>query len=306
MKGVLMKNNPELSIVILSFNTKELLRNCLNSLLALKNEADFEIIVSDNGSTDSSVEMLKKEFPEVKLIENNQNFGFAKGNNQAKSFCRGKYILFLNSDTVIKPLAIKKPLKYLRDNLEVGALSCKLILPNGKLDKDVRRSFVTPWIGLTHIFLKLDRIFPKSKLFARYWYGYISDNEIQNVDAIQGAYFLTSRKILDKVDWFDEDYFLDGEDIDLCWKIKKLGLKIIYYPEVYITHIKGASKGKNSFGLKMSLKEKLKFRMSGVNSMEIFYRKRLWQKYPLFLNLLTILGIKVLKLIRFTTVILSS
>jgi hypothetical protein len=136
-------------------------------------------------------------------------------------------------------------------------------------------------------------------LFAKYWYGYISEDEILDVDAIQGAFFLTPTKILDEVGWFDEDYFLDGEDIDLCWKIKEHGYRIVYYPKVSIVHLKGATKGKNKRIKKhISFNTKMKYRLSGVNSMEIFYRKRLSSRYPKTLNILVLTGIKILKFVR--------
>ena len=167
------------------------------------------------------------------------------------------------------------------------------------MDKDARRSFITPWVGLTHLVLKLDRLFPESKTFAKYWYGYESPDKVHEVDVIQGAYFLTTKKVLDEVDWFDEDYFLDGEDIDICWKIKKTGMKIMYYPKVSIIHVKGASKGKkNNKDTNVTKKEKVKFRTQGVRSMEIFYRKRMWDQYPLILNYLVIVGIRGMLAIR--------
>lgn len=301
-----MKNNPNLSIVILNYNTKDLLKDCLLSLDKVKNEVSFEVIVVDNGSTDGSQAMLKKDFSWVKLVENNANLGFAVGNNKARDYCKGEDILFLNSDTIVHKGTLKKCLEYLHENEKVGALTCKTELPNGGVDKDARRSFTTPWVGLTHLVLRLDKIFPKSPIFARYWYGYIPENVTHEVDAIQGAFFLVRNKILDKVDWFDEDYFLDGEDIDLCWKIKDAGWEIIYYPEVSIIHLKGATKGKNKQVKKRApLAERIKFRMSGVTSMEIFYKKRLWKKYPLPLNLLVIAGIKCLRVIRIIKLLIT-
>lgn len=294
MKG---KNKIELSVVILTYNTKEILRRCLSSLLAVKKETKLQIIVVDNGSTDSTIKMLKKDFAgKIELIEHEQNLGFAKGNNSAREKCLGKYVLFLNSDALLKKNTIKKTVEYLQNNPKVGALTCKLVLPDGNLDKDSRRSFPTPGVAFSH-FLGLDKIFPKSKIFGRYWYGFFPVNEIHEVDVIQGAYFLVKRKVLDRADWFDEDYFLDGEDIDLCWKIKSRGWKIIYYPEVSVIHLKGASKGKKK-KLKGNFQERKKFVTEGVRSMEIFYRKKLWDKYPVFLNLLIISGIKVVKFFR--------
>lgn len=297
---------PKLSIVVLSYNTKNLLRNCLSSLEKIKNEIDFEVIVPDNGSSDGSAQMVKKEYSWVKkVIEIGKNIGFAVGNNKAKPFVEGEYVLFLNSDTIVYKNTLKEIVGYLDKHDDVGAATCKVVLENGELDKDTRRSFITPWIGLTHIYLKLDRIFPCSNLFAKYWYGYISEEKTHEVDAIQGAFFLVRKKVLDKVNWFDEDYFLDGEDIDLSWKIKNTGWKIIYYPKVKILHLKGASKGKNKKINNISITEKLKYRLAGVNSMELFYRKRLWNKYPLILNLIIIAGIRTLKVVRTIRVILD-
>lgn len=300
-----MADKPELSIIILNYNTAKLLEDCLLSLSKVRNEADFEIIVADNGSTDESVKMLSRKYPQVKVVENGENLGFAKGNNAARGKCQGEYVLFLNTDTIINKGVLAETLKYLRENKDAGALTCKLVLASGEPDKDARRSFPTPWVSFTHLALPLDRIFPKSKIFSKYWYGYLSPDKIHEVDVIQGAYFLVRKKILDEVGWFDEDYFLDGEDIDLCWKIKEKGWKIVYYPKVSIIHLKGITKGKNKTALRdVPFKEKMRFRMSGVNSMEIFYRKRLWKKYPLVINCLVIFGIKIIKLLRLIKLIL--
>lgn len=291
---------PKLSIIILSYNTSELLSDCLFSLEKVKNEAKFEVIVVDNASSDNSVEMVRKNFPKVVLIQNEKNLGFAAGNNQARNKVKGEYVLFLNPDTIVYPGAIKETISYLDKNKEVGAVSCKLVLANGELDKDTRRSFITPWIGFIHLVLQLDRIFPKSPVFGRYWYGYISEDEVHEVDVLQGAFFMVRKKILDSVGWFDEDYFLDGEDIDLSWRIKEKGWKLVYYPKVKILHYKGVSKGKlvSQKSLKLSLGEKIRMRSQGVRSMEIFYRKRLWQNYPFWVNFLVLLGIKFLLITR--------
>ncbi len=284
-----MKNNKDLSIIILSYNTAELLVNCINSILENTKGVDYEIIVVDNASSDNSLESVSKLGKKdiIKIVKNNDNLGFAKGNNTAKDVASGKHILFLNSDTLVHENTLKKSLDYLKSSDNIGALSVKTVLPSGELDRDARRSFPTPWVAFTH-FSGLDRIFPKSKLFARYWYGYKSAEIIQDVEVIQGAFFLTKRKILDNIGWFSEEYFLDGEDIDLSWKVKKEGYRIVYYPEVYITHVKKASKNKLK---KRSTK-------AGVNSMEIFYKKYMWSNYPIILNWLVILGIRFVKLVR--------
>lgn len=294
----------KLSIVILSYNTKELLRNCLKSIWNHKDEADLEVIVSDNGSSDGSVEMVKHDFPEVLLIENKKNLGFAAGNNKARNLVKGEYVLILNSDTEIKKNSLKETVGYLETHADVGAATCKIVLPNGKPDPDARRTFPTPLVAFSH-FSGIDRIFPNSKLLAKYWYGYLSEDLTHEVDVVQGAFTLVRKKAIDEVGWYDEDYFLDGEDIDVCWKIKRAGYKIVYYPKVSILHIKGASKGKeHSFG-RVTKQERIKFINAGVDSMEIFYKKRLWNKYPLLLNLSVILGIKSLKGLRYIKALLS-
>lgn len=296
-----VNNSKDLSIVILNYNTKELTLNCLESLSKVKEELNFEIIVCDNGSTDQSVKFIRSRYPNVKVVENKANLGFARGNNAAKDVVKGKYVLFLNSDTLVYKNTLRKCYEYMELNQDVGALTCKTVLPSGELDKDCRRSFITPAIAFIHLFLRLDRLFPKSRFFGQYWYGYMSEDTIHDIDALQGAFFFTRKYILDKVGWFDEDYFLDAEDIDLSWKIKSLGFRNVYYPKVSIMHIKGATKGKNKLSKeKVSKRERLKYILSGINSMEIFYRKRLWNNYPFFVNYTVIGGIYLLKIYRVT------
>jgi len=292
-----MAGNPELSIIILNYNTKELLADCLNSIKKYENEISLEIIVSDNASIDGSSRMVKEKFPWVRLLTG-ENVGFSKGNNRAKPYVKGKMVLFLNPDTIIHKDVFTGTTAYLREHKDVGALTCKLVLPDGSLDKDTRRRFPTPRISFNRLILRNGY---------KYWYQDVSDNIIQEVDAIQGAFFLTWKSVLDKVGWFDEDYFFQGEDIDLSWKIKNLGLKNIYYPEVSITHLKGASTGKSKlWKAKISLKHKIRVKLATVDAMEIFFRKRLFNKYPRIFSWFVIIGIKIFKVLRLTGVVISS
>jgi GT2 family glycosyltransferase len=289
----MISKNPELSIIILNYNTKELLEDCLNSIEKYSDEVPLEVIVSDNSSNDGSPEMIKEKFPWVKYTEG-PNEGFAKGNNRAMSLVEGKMVLFLNPDTVVHEKVFLKTVNYLKEHPDVGALSCKLVLPNGMMDKDVRRRFPTPKIAFEHFALKKNR---------NYWYEDIPEDEIHEVDTLQGAFLLTWKSILDKVGWFDEEYFFDGEDIDLCYQIHKAGYKLIYYPEVTVTHLKGVTKGKvKKWRYKVSQKQRTKLRLAGIASMERFYRKNLWDKYPLIFNYLVILGIKILSVVRYIRV----
>ena len=273
---------PKLTIIILNHDTSELLKNCLNSIYQYKNEVSFEVIVSDNASTDESVDLIKNQFKWVKLVQG-PNISFSDGNNRARKYTKGKYVLFLNSDTIVHKNTLKKCVEYLDNHSNVGALTCKLVLPNGELDKDARRRFPTPWISFKKLFLGNGR---------NYWYDEVSPEIIQEVDAIQGAFFLSRKNILDKVGWWDEKFIYDGEDLDLSYQIKKAGYEIVYFPQVSIIHLKKATKNKV---VTISLRAK----MEGLNSMEYFFKKNLWNNYPIIFNYFVITGIKFLKLLRY-------
>ena len=288
---------PELSVIILNYNTKELLEDCLNSIKKYEHEVPLEVIVSDNASTDGSPDMIRKKFPWVKLIEG-ENEGFSKGNNRARPLAKGEMILFLNPDTLVHAGVFAKTVGYLKEHSDVGALTCKLILPDGSLDRDVRRRFPTPRISFNRLILGKSR---------EYYYEDIPDTTTHEVEAIQGAFFLSWKKILDKVGWFDPAYFFDGEDVDLCYQIYKAGYKLVYYPEVYITHLKGVTKGKvKKWRFKVTDAQRKKLRLAGVASMELFFRKNLWKKYPIWFDYFVIFGINVFKIIRYVKVVILS
>lgn len=288
---------PKLTVIILNYNTKELLSDCLKSVKAHMNEVPMEVIVSDNSSIDGSQTMIKKDFTWVRFIEG-ENEGFSKGNNRARPYVHGEMVLFLNPDTIVYKDVFAKTVKYLEEHQEVGALTCKLVLPDGSLDKDVRRKFPTPLVSFNKLIL--------GKSYD-YYYEYIPDTVIHEVEAIQGAFFLTYKKLLDKVGWFDERYFFDGEDVDLCYQIHKTGYSLVYYPDVYITHLKGVTKGKvKKWRFKVTDAQRKKLRLAGVASMELFYRKNLWDKYPLLFNYFVIVGINLFKIIRYIKVVVLS
>ena len=276
---------PKLSIIILNHNTKDILVDCLKSIEKVKNELSFEVIVSDNASSDGSQEVVRKNFEWVKLIEG-PNISYSNGNNRARKYVNGKYVLFLNPDTIVHKETLRKTVNYLENNPEVGALTCKLVLKNGELDYDARRRFPTPWISFNRLFLGNGR---------KYWYLDVPSDKTQEVDAIQGAFFMSPKKVLDEVRWLDEKFSFDGEDLDLCFQIKKSGYKVVYFPEVSITHLKKATRD--------SVPEiKLKRKMEGVNTMEYFYKKNFWGDYPIIFNYFVLTGIKLLKLLRYIQV----
>ena len=284
---------PRLSIIILNYNTKELLSDCLRSVKKYMDEVPMEVIVSDNSSTDGSPDLIKKNFPWVKFIEG-PNEGFSKGNNRARSLVNGELVLFLNPDTIVHKNVFAKTVKYLDEHPKAGAVTCKLVLQNGRMDKDARRKFPTPRIAFNKLVLGKTR---------EYYYEDIPEDRTHEVEAIQGAFFLTYKKLLDKVGWFDERYFFDGEDVDLCYQIHKAGYKLIYYPDVYITHLKGVTKGKvKKWRHKLTDAQRKKIRLAGVFSMELFYRKNLWNRYPVWFNYFVVLGINLFKIVRYIKV----
>ncbi len=270
---------PKLSIIILSFNVKDKLKACLDSI---PSHSDWKIILPDNGSVDGSVEMVRKYFPQIKIIENNSNLGYAKANNLAIKESSGKFVLLLNPDTIIYPQTIETVLAYMESHLEVGAATCRVELPDGSLDYSCHRGFPTPWSALLH-FLGLKR-----------WSSYTAQsipNTIHEIDALTGAFALINRSAGEQVGWFDEDYFFNGEDIDLCYKLKEKGWKIMFIPEVKITHFKGSSS-------KATIHTRQKWALDSTEVMALFYRKHLAQKYPFFVNWIVYLGIWVIEKLR--------
>lgn len=257
----------DISVIIVNYNVKELLEECILSILTASKNLKTEIIVVDNNSFDGSVEHLKSKFAgnnAVRIIASPINLGFAKANNLGAKESRGEYLLILNPDTILQEDTLEKSLSFYKSQPGIGAMTCKLILPNGKLDLACRRSFPTPAVAVYRI-LGLSRIFPTSKTFGKYNLTYLDENETYEVDAIVGAFMLIKKDVYEKVKGFDEDYFMYGEDLDLCYRIKKTGYKIYYYPETSIIHYKGESTKKSS----------ISYVNNFYGAMQIFVKKNL-------------------------------
>jgi len=256
----------DISVIIVNYNVKDLLLQCINSILASKN-LDVEIIVVDNNSFDGSLELISskfRDFANIKTIANKENVGFAKANNIGVKSATGDYLLILNPDTILQEDTLEKSLGYLKSHPDIGALTCKLILPNGKLDLACRRSFPTPAVSFYRM-VGLSKLFPKSKTFGKYNLTFLDENSICEVDAIVGAFMMMNKNVFEKVGGFDEDYFMYGEDIDLCFRIKSAGYKICYYPETSIVHYKGESTKKSS----------ISYVNNFYGAMQIFFKKNL-------------------------------
>jgi GT2 family glycosyltransferase len=272
----------DLSIIIVNYNTKELLKQTIQSVIDTTKNIRYEIIVSDNNSTDGSIEMLEKYFPEVKLIKNKDNLGFPKGNNVAVKKSIGRYVLLLNSDTVVIDNCLEKCIKYMDLHKGIGVLGCKVVLKDGQLDHACKRGFPTPEASLFYM-LKLHKLFPDSKKFGQYTLGYLHEDEPNEVDSLTGAFMVLRRETVDEVGLLDEEFFMYGEDIDWCYRIKEAGWKVMYYPEAKIIHYKGAS----------SKKKRFKTLYEFHRAMILFYDKHYRLKYNIFVTILVYLGVYV-------------
>lgn len=235
----------ELSIIIVNYNVKEFLENALISIKRALEGISAEIFVVDNASEDGSVEMIRQKFPEVKLIANDKNLGFAKANNQALKLAQGKYILLINPDTVVQEDTFKVLISFLKSHPDCGMVGCKILNPDGTLQLACRRGFPTPWVAFTKM-VGLSSLFPKSKIFAKYNLTYLDPDQVTEVDAVSGSFMMIRREVYEQVGGFDEDFFMYGEDLDWCYRIKKAGWKIYYVPYTQIIHFKGESTKRSS------------------------------------------------------------
>ena len=224
-----------LSIIIVSWNTRELLENCLNSILANPPSSPFEIWVVDNASTDDSPRMVREKFPQVHLVENRENMGFARANNQAIRQCSGKYVLLLNPDTLAGAGALQALIDLLDTHPEAGAAGARIINPNGSLQIS---SHPRPTVSreLWRLF-HLDVLSP----FAVYPLTKWETAQPQEVDVLMGACLLLRKEVLDKVGLLDEDYFIYSEEVDLCYRIQRAGWHLYWVPTAEVVHFGGQS-----------------------------------------------------------------
>lgn len=290
----------DLSLVIVSFNTKEILDQCLKSVQKAAKGLQTEAFVVDNNSGDGTPQMVKKNHPWVKLIANRKNLGFSKANNQALAKTTGQYILVLNPDTKLLPDTITKMMSFMQKNLDVTVATCRVELAAGGLDRDCRRHFPSAWRSFCH-FSHLSKIFPGSKIFDQYYMGYLSDRKEHEVDACAGAFMFIRKSAMDKVGLFDEDFFFYGEDLDWCWRFREAGYKIVYTPITKIIHYKGVSSGIKKDTQKLSKathESKKRVLKETTRAMRLFYQKHYQDKYPFFINWLMFFGIWVLERIR--------
>jgi N-acetylglucosaminyl-diphospho-decaprenol L-rhamnosyltransferase len=237
---VLQATYMTLSIIIVNYNVKFFLEQCLCSVKKAVADIDAEIFVVDNNSVDASVEYLKPEFSFVKFISNKNNPGFGKANNQALAEAKGKYILFLNPDTIIGEDTFHTCIQFFEKNPSAGAVGVYMIDGSGAYLKESKRGFTSPWVSFCKL-TGLTAFFPHSKLFAGYYLGHQDETKNNEVDILSGAFMMARKEVLDTTGGFDEQFFMYGEDIDLSYRIQKAGYKNYSVADTKIIHFKGES-----------------------------------------------------------------
>jgi len=229
-----------LSIIIVNYNVKFFLEQCLYSLRKSAAGIQNEIIVIDNHSTDGSVNYLQARFPEVQFVISDTNIGFAKASNKGLQYATGEYILFLNPDTLLSEDTLKRCIGFFKNNSDAGSLGVKMIDGSGRFLKESKRSFPSPLTSLFKLF-GLSKLFPHSEIFSRYYLGHLDKNKNHEVDVLAGAFMMLRKEVINTLGSFDEKFFMYGEDIDLSYRIQKSGYKNYYIADTEIIHFKGES-----------------------------------------------------------------
>ncbi len=235
----------KLSIVIVNYNVKHFLEQCLHSVFNAIKNIDAEVFVVDNNSVDGSVVMIKEKFPKVKLIANTVNYGFSKANNQAIKQAKGEYVLLLNPDTLVEEDSFEKVLAFMDKTPDAGGLGVKMIDGSGNFLPESKRALPTPAVAFYKIF-GLSKLFPKSKKFGKYHLTYLNKDQTHEVEILSGAFMLLRKSVIDKIGLLDETFFMYGEDIDWSYRVILSGYKNYYFADTTIIHYKGESTKKGS------------------------------------------------------------
>jgi GT2 family glycosyltransferase len=232
-------NTTDLSIIIVNWNTQDLLDRCLKAIYSTLSSLSAEVIVVDNASTDGTQDFVRRDYPQVKLIVNKQNLGFARANNQGLRLAQGRYHLLLNTDAFVHQGALKTMVRFMDEQPEAGAAGCRLYYEDGSLQRSCT-SFPTLSTELWQAFW-LDRLFPASPTFGKYWMTYWEFNDTREVDSIIGAFMMLRPEAISEVGGFDPGFFMYSEEVDLCYRLKQRGWKVMFTPKATATHIWGGT-----------------------------------------------------------------
>ncbi|MCX6641025.1 MAG: glycosyltransferase [bacterium] len=254
----------DITVVIVSYNVKSFLNHCLQSIQRASVGFQVKIVVVDNASEDGSAAMIRERYPEVTLIANDDNVGFGRANNQGFAVAEGDAVLILNPDAFIQEDTLKALWTRLQSSPDVGAIGPKIIKPDGQFEPRSMRGFPTPWASFSYL-TGLSALFPKSPFFNRYLLTYLDPDQEHDVEALSGSCIMARRSLLDELGGFDPDYFMYGEDLDLCYRIRKKGYRILYDPSTRIVHFKGESTRRSN----------VNYQYHFQNAMRLFVEKNL-------------------------------
>lgn len=300
----------DVSIVVLNYNTKDFLLKCLQSIKESSlSGINTEVVVVDNASNDGSVESITSttgiKSITSRIIENKKNVGFSAGNNIGVKHATGRYVLFLNPDTVLPKNALRIMYEFMEEHKDVGVASPRLQLADGTLDEASHRGFPTPWNAFCH-FSGLRKLFPKSRIFAGYTLGWLlDDKESHEVDSVSGAFFFVRKEAGEEVSWWDEDYFWNADDLDFCFRLKEKRWKIMFVPQIMVLHYRGVASGIKGHSRTISTatqETRVRAAYASTEAMRIFYKKHYARKYPKVVMGLVLFGVSVLEKIRTTKV----
>ncbi len=287
----------KLSFVIVNFNSRDYLTNCIQSIYQSSLfPKDYEIIIIDNNSNDDSLtrlESIKKD--NLFILKNNDNLGFSKANNQGIKKTTGEYVLLLNPDTILEKDTLERVLSYMDKDKNVAVTTPRIELPDGTIDDACHRGFPTP-VNALFYFTGLANIFPHSTFFNGYHLGYQNMDKTHEIDSCVGAFMMVRRNIGEEIGWLDEDYFWYGEDLDFCYRVKQAGYKVVFLPSAKITHFKGISSGIKNHSQSLSTASadtKKLTTQKRFEVMRLFYKKHYLSKYPKLLTDLVFLGINI-------------
>jgi GT2 family glycosyltransferase len=275
-------SQPDISICMVSLDCRDVLRNCLDSLSASLFPLTYEIIIVDNASTDGTLSELETyNFPQLLLLKNDKNVGFTKATNQAIEMSSGKYLLWLNTDTILSPDALRLLWQYLEENPEIGIAGPKVLNRDGTFQPQCRRGLPTPWASLAY-FLRLDRIWPEHAAIGQYLLTYLPIDKTCQVTAVSGCCLMARREVWESIGPLDEEIFAFGEDLDWCVQARQAGWEVWYYPQSVIVHLKGLG----------GVHTKPYHKSWGMHKgMWVFYRKHLISKSPWIITVFVCLGI---------------
>jgi GT2 family glycosyltransferase len=274
--------NRQISIIIVSYNVRPFLINLLESVKRALSGLSHEIIIIDNASTDSSVQMLRARYPEIRLFANKQNRGFAAANNQGLAVAEGNYLVLINPDTLVQEDTFTTLLKFMDAHPSAGAATCKILNPDGSFSIDSRHSIPSPMTAFWKQ-IGFSRLFPHSHRFARYNLTFLNENEAHRVDALSGSFMFIRAAAVKEVGPLDEDYFMYCEDVDYCYRLGRAGWEIYYLPESPIIHYKGESTRKNDY----------RYVLHFNRSLYLFYTKHFHNKHYFFLKGFILAGVLI-------------